>query len=72
MAAQLVHNKAQRPHPHILMTGLGGGPSDFFGSMKDAEIFLESRKKIEGYFGVAKKGLRDFFGYAKKVFTFWV
>ena len=57
------------------MTG-GGGPSDlfrseilaqsdFFGSMKDAGIFFGSRKKkTEAFFWVAKKGLRDFFGYA--------
>ena len=61
-------------HSHILMTR---GPSDvfgskiltksdFFGSMKDAGSFL-GREKAEGLFGVAKKGLRDFFGYAKKV-----
>ena len=37
----------------------------FFGSMKVAGIFFGSRKK-EGFFGVEKKGLRDFFGYAKK------
>ena len=28
--------------------------------------FFGSRKETEGFFGVAKKGLRDFFGYAKK------
>ena len=33
--------------------------------MKDAGIFL-GRKKTKGFFGVAKKGLRDFLGYAKK------
>ena len=37
------------------------GPSDFFGS----------RKKIEGFFGVAIKGLREFLGYDKKVVIFW-
>ena len=59
--------------------GGGGGSSDFFGSeilaqsdflgsMKDAGIFLGRRKKKkkEGFFWVAKKGPRDFFGYAKK------
>ena len=39
--------------------------SDFFGSMKDAGIFLGHKKK-QRVFGVAKKGLRDFLGYAKK------
>ena len=34
--------------------------------MKDAGIFLGHKIK-EGSFLVAKKGLRDFFGYAKKV-----
>ena len=39
----------------------------FFGSMKDAEIFLGcEKKKTEGFFWFAKKGLMDFFGYAKK------
>ena len=58
------------------MWGGGGGLSDlfgsevlakcdFFGSMKDARIFL-GRKKEEWFFWVAKKGLRDFLGYAKK------
>ena len=46
--------------------------SDFFGSMKDAGIFLGCEKKTEGCFWVAKKGLRDFFAYAKKVVIFWV
>ena len=44
--------------------GGGGGPSDFLGSMKDAEMFL-GREKNRGIFGVAKKGLREFWGYAK-------
>ena len=39
--------------------------SDFFGSMKDAGIFLGHKKK-QRVFGVAKKGLSDFLGYAKK------
>ena len=30
------------------------------------KIFLGHEKKKEGFFGVAKKGLGDFFGYAKK------
>ena len=33
--------------------------------MKDAGIFL-GRKKNKGFWGVVKKGLRDFGGYAKK------
>ena len=45
--------------------------SDFFGSMKDARIFLGRNKKTEGFFGVVKKGLRDFFGYAKKSSDFF-
>ena len=58
---------AEGPHPHILMTGGGGGPSNFFvsgilakgdvfGSMKGAGIFL----------GREEKKRRDFFGYVKK------
>ena len=52
--------------------GGGGGPSeffgseilvksDFFGSIKDAGIFL-GREKTEGFFWVSKKVIRDFFG----------
>ena len=59
----------------------GRGPSDLFGSeilakgdsfgsMKDAGIFLGRKKKTEGSFWVARKELRDFFGYAKKVVSF--
>ena len=33
-------------------------------------IFLGREKKTEGYFWVAEKGLRDFYGYAKKVVIF--
>ena len=63
--------------------GGGGGPSDFFGSeilaksdflgsMKEAGIFI-GPEKTEGIFWVAKKGLRGFFGYAKKKqWFFWV
>ena len=39
--------------------------------MKDAGIVL-GLENIEGFFGVVKKGLRDFWGYAKKVVIFWV
>ena len=39
----------------------------FSGSMKDARIFLGHKKKTEGLFGVAKKGLRDFLCMLKKV-----
>ena len=73
----LFHNcvpSFQGPHSHILMMGEGGeGPSDFFGSeivaksnffgsMKCAGIFLGREKKTEGFFGLPKKGLRDFWG----------
>ena len=66
------------------MTGEGGGsPSDFFGSeilaksdffrsMKDARIFLGHEKnKNKGIFWAVRKGLRDFFGYAKKSSDFF-
>ena len=60
-----------------MMGGGGCGPSDFlgseilsqcdfFGSMKDAGIFLGC-KKNRNFFGLQKKRLRDFLGYAKKV-----
>ena len=64
------------------MGGEGEGPSDFFGSeilaqsdffgsMKYAGIFLgrkkkKKKKKKEGFFWIAEKLLRDFFGYTKK------
>ena len=58
------------------MTG-GGGPSDFlgskilakgdfFGSMKDAGIFLGRDKKRRDLFGLRKENQGIFFGYAKK------
>ena len=61
--------ESQGPHSHILMTG---GPSDvfrseilakgdFFGSMKDAEIFL-GRKKNGGIFLGCEKRTKGFFG----------
>ena len=71
---------AQGHHSHILMTGGGASDffgseilaqSDFFGSMKDAGIFLGHKNNPEGYFWVAEKGLRDFFGYAKKCCNFF-
>ena len=37
--------------------------SDFFGSLKCTGIFLGCEKEDRGIFWVAKKGLRDFFGY---------
>ena len=71
------NSKSQGPHSHIFMTGGGGGPSDFFGSeilvqsdffgsMKDAGILLGRKKNERDFFGVAKKGSRVLFGYAKK------
>ena len=60
---------AEGPHSHILRTGV---PSDFFVSEILAKSdffwvyerrwdFFGSRRKTEGFFWVAKKGLRDFF-----------
>ena len=39
--------------------------------MKDAGVFLGHEKKAEEFFWVAKKELRDFFGYAKRVVIFF-
>ena len=44
--------------------------SDFWGSTKNAGIVL-GHKKTRRIFWVAKKGLRDFFGYAKKSSDFF-
>ena len=41
--------------------------SDIFGFMK----FIFWVAKIKGFFWVTKKGLRDFFGYAKKSSDFY-
>ena len=38
--------------------------------MKDAGIFWDREKT--GFFGVAKKGLRDFLGYARKRIDFYL
>ena len=44
---------------------------DFCRSMKDAGILFGSRKKNrEIFLGCEKKGLRDFFGYVKKLVIF--
>ena len=62
------------PHSHILVTA---GPSDSFGSeilaksdffwvYERRRAFFGSQKQTEGFSWVAKKGLRDFFGYDKK------
>ena len=40
--------------------------SDYFGSMKNVGNILARRKKTERFFGVAKKGQKDFLGYTKK------
>ena len=67
----------QGPHSQILMMRGGGvrmiflglkfwPKVIFFGTMKDAGIFLGHEIKPKGFFGVAKKRLRDFFGYATK------
>ena len=65
----------QGPHSHILMTGGGGGgtvqviffgseilaKSDFFGFMKDAEIFLGHEKRNRRIFLGCKKRTKGFF-----------
>ena len=38
----------------------------FFWVYERRRDFFGLRRKTEGFGGVAKKGLRDFFGYAKK------
>ena len=71
----------QGPHSHILMTGGGEGggirviflalkfwPKKIFWVYERGWGFFGSQKK--GLFWVVKKGLKDFFGYAKKVVFF--
>ena len=71
------NSKSQGPHSHILMTGGGWGPSDFFGSeilvqsdsfgsMKDAGILLGRKKKSEGFFWGCEKRIKGFFWVCKK------
>ena len=56
----------------MIFLGLKFWPKRFFGSMKDAGIFFGlQKKKTERFFWVAKKGLRDFLGYAKKSSDFF-
>ena len=45
--------------------------TNFFGSMKDAGIFLGRKKNQKDFLGLRKKGLRDFLGYAKKSSDFF-
>ena len=56
----------QGPHSHILMTGGGGGPKDFFesdilaksvflGSMKDAGNFLGHKNNTGIFLGIFQK-----------------
>ena len=45
--------------------------TDFFVSMIDTGIFLGCKKKTEGFFWVAKKGLRDFLGMLLKSSDFF-
>ena len=73
-----MQNTPPGSHSHILMTR--GGPSGFLGSeilaksdfwvCERCQDFFRLRKITERFLGVAKKGLRDFFGYAKKVVIF--
>ena len=66
----------QGPHSHILMTGGGGGggvrviflglkfwPKVIFWVYERCWDFFWCKKKTEGFFVVAKKGLRDILGY---------
>ena len=74
-----LHSQGPFSHKYFSDWGLGGGgpsdflglqilaKSDFFGSMKDTRPgFFWGHEKKWRFSWVAKKGLRDFFGYAKK------
>ena len=58
----------QGPNSHILMTGGGGGGRMILLSLKfwPKVIFWVFERSWEGFYGVVKKVLRDFLGYAKK------
>ena len=46
--------------------------NDFFGSMKDAGIFLGCKKRIRGVFLSCEKRTKGFFGgMLKKIVIFW-
>ena len=68
LVLSLIVFNTQGPHSYILITGEGGGggpsdffgseilaKSDFFGSMKHAEIFLDHEKKQRDFFGLQNK-----------------
>ena len=50
----------------VIFLGLKFWPKVIFGVYERCPDFLGSRRRTEGFFGVAEKGLRFFFGYAKK------
>ena len=51
----------------VIFLGLKFWPKVIFWSMKDTGIVLDlGKKKGVGFFWIVRKGLRDFFGYAKK------
>ena len=54
----------------MIFLGLKFWPKVIFWVYKRCREFFGLRKKTEGFFWVAKKELRDFFGYAKKVVIF--
>ena len=55
----------------MIFLGLQFWPKVIFWIYERCQIFFWVAKKPEGSFWVlAKKGLRDFFGYAKKVVIF--
>ena len=48
-----------------------GAPLTYFNDGGGVRVIFLGREKKEGFSGVAKKGLRDFWGYAKKVVIFF-
>ena len=56
----------------MIFLGLKFWPKVIFWVYERCRDVFGSQKKTEGFWGVAKKGLRDFLGYAKKGSDFFL
>ena len=55
----------------MIFLGLKFWPKVFLGGVYERRQDFFGLQKQNGFFGVVKKGLRDFFGYAKKSSNFF-